>query len=198
MAFLTEYLFLLRVLAAVINSLFSFWWDVTNDWGLDLLKFEVPRNPDQYRQNLNRQHSGTWDGSQTQTENHAFQDKRRYRQSCRGLRPVLLYPRAIYPILIFVNLLLRMTWSIKLSTHVQTPLDGSFAFFWLEVAELVRRWLWVFIRVEWETIKIGEEKFVIPLVDHIEDEDGYEMISTPVLAEVKYLSTFFSFQLDPL
>ena len=26
-----------RVLAVLVNSLYSFWWDVTNDWGLSLL-----------------------------------------------------------------------------------------------------------------------------------------------------------------
>jgi len=25
--------------------------------------------------------------------------------------------------------------------------------FWLEMGELVRRWLWVFVRVEWEVVK---------------------------------------------
>ena len=25
--------------------------------------------------------------------------------------------------------------------------------FWLEVAEVVRRWMWVFVRVEWEVVK---------------------------------------------
>jgi hypothetical protein len=143
---------------------------VTNDWGLDLLKCEVPQNRDQYvllPQNSTDNFQEVLQGDESpnpspQTESHALQNKdvfkRRYRQSCSGLRPVLLYPRAIYPILVFLNLLLRMTWSIKLSTHVQSPRDGSFAFFWLEVAELVRRWLWVFVRVEWEAIRIGEDK----------------------------------------
>jgi EXS family len=76
--------------------------------------------------------------------------KYRPRQSCySGLRSVLLYPRAVYPAMIFLNLLLRMTWSIRLSTHVHATRDGTLVFFWLEVAELVRRWLWVFVRVEW-------------------------------------------------
>jgi hypothetical protein len=79
-----------------------------------------------------------------------------------------------------------MTWSIKLSTHVQSPHDGSFTFFWLEVAELVRRWLWVFIRLEWEAIKIGEDKVVTPLLDdHSGDEGGYEMVPT---SDAVYLS----------
>jgi hypothetical protein len=80
------------------------------------------------------------------------------RRSCVGLRPILLYSRAVYPVLIFVNLLLRMTWSIKLSTHVDAMRDGSVGFFWLEVGEIVRRWLWVFLRVEWEVIKNTRDK----------------------------------------
>lgn len=30
-----------RLLSVFINSLFSFWWDVTNDWGLDLLRWHT-------------------------------------------------------------------------------------------------------------------------------------------------------------
>ena len=50
-----------------------------------------------------------------------------------------------------------MTWSIRLSPHVQATRDGALVFFWLEVAELVRRWLWVFVRVEWEVIKKAQD-----------------------------------------
>lgn len=52
---------------------------------------------------------------------------------------------------IFVNFLLRFTWSIKLSAHLH--MSGALFFFWLEVAELLRRWIWVFFRVEWEYVK---------------------------------------------
>ncbi len=169
-----------------MNSLYSFWWDVTHDWGLDLLRLE----PDRQQLRLPRLHSPAPlikldDDSNPSIEsspveihhvppmNHSI--KRQYRQSCRGLRPILFYPRAMYPILIFLDLLLRMTWSVKLSTHVQTSRDGSFAFFWLEVAELVRRWLWVFIRVEWEAVKNGEENVSISVLD---DEDEYQMVPT--------------------
>lgn len=165
-----------------MNSLYSFWWDVTNDWGLDLLRLE----PDRQQPRLPRSRSPTPLINLDDDENPSIKSsveshdipqsiKHRYRQSCRGLRPVLFYPRAIYPILIFLNLLLRMTWSVKLSTHVQSSRDGSFAFFWLEVAELVRRWLWVFIRVEWEAVKNGEVKASISVMD---DEDEYEMVPT--------------------
>jgi hypothetical protein len=46
-----------------------------------------------------------------------------------------------------------MTWSVKLSSHLHSSAEGSELIFWLEMAELVRRWLWVFIRVEWEVVK---------------------------------------------
>jgi hypothetical protein len=181
--------FLRRLLAAVVNSLFSFWWDVTNDWGLDLLRFEPSQNHDRQPLNLARMQSAipllhhNENSASPNESHHAFQtnglSKHRYRQSCRGLRTVLLFPRVIYPVLLFLNLLLRMTWSIKLSTHVQPPRDGSLAFFWLEVAELVRRWLWVFIRVEWEAIKLGEESTSTPALEDCTDEGEYEMVSEP-------------------
>jgi hypothetical protein len=46
-----------------------------------------------------------------------------------------------------------LTWSIKLSSHLHSKTEGSVAIFWLEMAEVARRWMWVFVRVEWEVIK---------------------------------------------
>jgi len=72
-----------------------------------------------------------------------------------GLRPRLLYPLPVYPLALFINLILRLTWSVKLSSHLHARAqgEGSLLIFWLEVAELVRRWVWVFIRVEWEIVR---------------------------------------------
>ncbi|KAH9485107.1 Protein ERD1-like protein 1 [Psilocybe cubensis] len=190
-------LFRLWLLAAAVNSLYSFWWDVTNDWGLDLLKIERTKAVDRHIPRpliLPRLHSGTpLVNSRTSLDSQSSEDhppvrielsdppKYRHRQSCFGLRTILFYPRAIYPVLIFVNLLLRMIWSVKLSTHMQSSRDGSVAFFWLEVAELVRRWLWVFVRVEWELIKKTHDKVPTSLSDERSGDEGeYEMIpNTP-------------------
>lgn len=86
---------------------------------------------------------------------------------------------AAYPALIILNLVLRMAWSIKLSLHIHTKTTGSAASLWMEIAEIVRRWLWVFVRVEWESIKkaqAGDAKV------HVEynsgDEVDYELIGT--------------------
>ena len=70
------------------------------------------------------------------------------------MRATLLYPLPVYPPLIFLNLVLRLTWSVKLSSHLHASAgEGSLVIFWLEVAEVLRRWMWVFVRVEWEVVK---------------------------------------------
>ncbi len=76
-----------------------------------------------------------------------------------GLRSRLLYPLPIYYLAIFLNLILRLTWSIKLSSHLhaQAQGEGSLFIFWVEVAEIFRRWVWVFIRVEWEIVRRSQE-----------------------------------------
>lgn len=76
-----------------------------------------------------------------------------------GLRARLLYPLPVYPLALFINLVLRLTWSIKLSSHLHARAlgEGSLVIFWVEVAELVRRWIWVFIRVEWEIVRRAQD-----------------------------------------
>ncbi|KAH9931084.1 EXS-domain-containing protein [Epithele typhae] len=93
-----HHLFRLWLLAAAVNSLYSFWWDRSGAASPDV--------------------------------------------SVR-LRPTLLYPLAVYPLAILVDLILRLTWSASWRPdHL-----------WIELAEVVRRWMWVFLRVEWETVK---------------------------------------------
>ena len=146
---------------------------MTNDWGLNLLNFDPsniqqPRIPKQSPQPRRHSNHSVLNGSSTTLialeRPHSPAElsgswRYRRRQSCHGLRSVLLYPRAVYPTMIFFDLLLRMTWSIRLSTHVHATQDGALVSFWLEVAELVRRWLWVFVRVEWEVVKKAQDVF---------------------------------------
>ena len=51
--------------------------------------------------------------------------------------------------------------------------------FWLEVAEILRRWLWVFVRVEWEIVrKIQEGASLKEERDALLTDDGqFEMIT---------------------
>lgn len=206
-----------RLLAVFVNSAYSFWWDITNDWGFDLLKPEPSATSSQRiplkRLLLPQLHYGTplitrrssdasptgseFDGSQspspayplnhqkshsslkginnvqvvshhvktasssTMASTHSHVQREDYPY---GLRPILLYPLTVYPLLIFVNLILRMSWSAKLSPHLHSAGDGSVVAFWLEAAEILRRWLWVFIRVEWEVVKRIQ---VAPVVERV-------------------------------
>lgn len=86
-----------------------------------------------------------------------FQLRRTTSDRAWGLRPTLLYPLPVYPLAVFFNFILRFTWSLKLSSHLHEYADGAAIIFWIELAELLRRWIWVFLRVEWETIKNGEQ-----------------------------------------
>ena len=55
------------------------------------------------------------------------------------------------------NLLLRLAWSLKLSSHLNARAGGGALVFTVEAAEVFRRWVWVFLRVEWECVRREEE-----------------------------------------
>lgn len=68
----------------------------------------------------------------------------------RGLRPELHFSEtAVYYLAIFVDLALRFTWSLKLSSKLHTISEIESGVFMMEVLELLRRWMWVFFRMEW-------------------------------------------------
>lgn len=79
-----------------------------------------------------------------------------------GLRAVLLFPLAVYPFAIAADLVLRLTWSAKLSSHLHAFLDGDRAIFAIEAAEMLRRWMWVFLRVEWEVVRERAVRAALP------------------------------------
>ncbi|EIN11759.1 EXS-domain-containing protein [Punctularia strigosozonata HHB-11173 SS5] len=159
-------LFRLWLLSAAVNSLYSFWWDLTNDWGLDLLKPKSSLH--ERRISLPRSlllptlHSGRASGSLDSTLSGEKPSLAQAHTNGHvpsypwGLRRTLLYPLPVYPLVVFFNLILRMTWSMKLSSHLHSSSEGSVVIFWIEVAEIFRRWMWVFLRIEWEVIKKSE------------------------------------------
>lgn len=58
--------------------------------------------------------------------------------------------KEIYYGVIVVDLLLRCTWSFKLSPHLDHFNDLEGGIFLMEALEVFRRWLWIFFRVETE------------------------------------------------
>lgn len=73
-----------------------------------------------------------------------------------GLRPLLLFNDPfVYYMAIGLNLVLRFTWSLKLSSHLHMLAELEGGIFIVEALELIRRWVWVFFRIEWEAVKKG-------------------------------------------
>ncbi|KAK0618520.1 EXS-domain-containing protein [Bombardia bombarda] len=109
------------LVACLVNSLYSFYWDVAKDWDLTLFANARERNaPD-----------------------HPF-----------GLRRRLLIHRpGVYYAVIVIDLLLRCTWSLKLSPHLDHVSDFESSIFLIQFLEVFRRWVWIFFRVEAEWIR---------------------------------------------
>ncbi|KAM3086547.1 protein-ER retention protein [Clarireedia jacksonii] len=138
-------LYRLWLLSVLINSLYSFYWDITKDWDLLLLVPSASRNP------------------------------------AYPLRPRLYLPtKDIYYIAIFLDFLLRFTWSLKLSPHLDHFADFESGIFLMEVLEVARRWMWIFLRVETEWgrekggangVLMGPGADEVLLGDYMDDED---------------------------
>ncbi|GAA6010408.1 hypothetical protein JCM10207_005214 [Rhodosporidiobolus poonsookiae] len=235
-------LFRLWVLAVLVNSLYSFWWDVTNDWGLSLLTrsgwssspsvsfafIHPPANPSSHgyaplsssagstrhppppsrttssthspvhgraRSTAGgmlappgsglaaggEDHSVTFPppssrpgspasgtatpGASTPSKGprplhhghaRAFSTAAAPNLSYPFLRPILLLPDPmIYYLCVALDLLLRFTWSLKLSPHLHNAQEVEAGVFVVELMEVVRRWMWVYLRIEWEAVRKG-------------------------------------------
>jgi hypothetical protein len=108
--------------AVLLNSLYSFYWDVAKDWDLTLLSSNshVRAAPD-----------------------HPYGLRRH-----RAFRPA-----GIYYAITALDLVLRCTWALKLSPHLAGLGGPEGSIFLVEVLEVVRRWVWIFFRVETEYVR---------------------------------------------
>lgn len=71
-----------------------------------------------------------------------------------GLRRRLyIGPPNTYYGVILLDLMLRCTWSLKLSPHLDHIADFESSIFIIEFLEVFRRWVWIFFRVETEWIR---------------------------------------------
>ena len=121
-------LYRLWLFAVAFNSFYSFYWDVAKDWDLTLFS------------SLSRPSSA----SQLHiTQNYPY-----------GLRPRLYFPSPnFYYLVIALDLMLRCTWSLKLSPHLDHFADFESGIFLMELLEVGRRWMWIFFRVETEWVR---------------------------------------------
>lgn len=73
-----------------------------------------------------------------------------------SIRKTRVYPSIIYVVCIIFDFFLRITWSLKLSSHLHLGSAGTTTLF--EFLELTRRFLWNFLRIEFECIKQNQLK----------------------------------------
>jgi len=107
--------------ACLVNSLYSFYWDVAKDWDLTLFSEDRERNaPD-----------------------HPFGLRRR----------LLIHKPAVYYAVIAMDLVLRCTWTLKISARLDRISDFESSIFLIQFLEVFRRWVWIFFRVETEWIR---------------------------------------------
>ncbi|XP_039070273.1 SPX and EXS domain-containing protein 1-like isoform X2 [Hibiscus syriacus] len=128
----------LWLFSSFVNSLYSFYWDVTRDWDLSvftrIFKFNKPN-------------------------------------CCSNL----LYGRQwVYFWVLGSNLVLRCTWTYKLSAHLR---HNYLTVFTVTTLEMLRRFQWIFFRVENEWNKITKSSSQIPMAD-IPREDEKLLDST--------------------
>ncbi|RWR75666.1 SPX and EXS domain-containing protein 1 [Cinnamomum micranthum f. kanehirae] len=124
----------LWLLSSVLNSLYSFYWDVTRDWDLSvfsrIFKFKNPH-----------------------------------------LCSNILYGRRwVYYWAIGSNLILRCTWTYKLSAHLR---HNYLTVFTIAALEMLRRFQWVFFRVENEWNKMAlKPSLQVSMSDVPNEEDS--------------------------
>ncbi|KAL3340578.1 hypothetical protein AABB24_028959 [Solanum stoloniferum] len=122
----------LWLLSGVVNSLYSFYWDLTRDWDLScftrIFKFSRP-----------------------------------------NALSYLLYGRKwVYFWVIGTNLILRCTWTYKLSSHLRHNYLTVFA---ITALEIFRRFQWAFFRVENEWNKMNSKQNIqLSTIDKPNDE----------------------------
>lgn len=109
------------VAACLVNSLYSFYWDVAKDWDLTLFSGRRERNSPEHAPGLRRR--------------------------------LMVGGPALYYLVIAVDLMLRCTWSLKLSPHLDHIVDFESSIFVIEFLEVFRRWVWIFFRVETEWLR---------------------------------------------
>lgn len=83
-----------------------------------------------------------------------FSSARSSHMHAYGLRPRLYFPSTkFYYAAMMTDLLLRCTWSLKLSPHLDHFADFESGIFLMEILEVGRRWMWIFFRVETEWVR---------------------------------------------
>jgi hypothetical protein len=200
----SSFYFYLWIMSVLLNSIFSFWWDVTHDWGLEMLRWDtwtntstmvaqgvksfhkksfssIPMTTMPAKQSASsptkdssgrkspslssgsnnthlRPHhmlGGSQNGNGNAGSSQASQLNHSRSRSAflRAPEHVMLFPPIVYQLAVLCDLILRFAWSLKLSSHLHHIIELESTAFYLEAMEILRRWAWTFLRMEWEVCK---------------------------------------------
>jgi hypothetical protein len=135
------------VLACLLNSLYSSYWDIVNDWGIS-----VPQILSWYHHYHHHHHHHHHHYHQVHRKADLEEEQEELAPSSpSGVAPNrLLFPGDrwwIYVGVIVLNLALRHTWIVGLLTTSHH--SGPKLSFLLQALELLRRAVWILVRLEW-------------------------------------------------
>jgi len=125
---------------AVVNSSFSYYWDLTHDWDLPMVKKLVFPSSSSASSGGggNNNENNIIAEIESNAENEAF--------APYGLRNNRLYKApAVYYFACATNLMLRVSWTYKLAAHLR---KNSRTVFFVSALEIVRRFQWSIFRIE--------------------------------------------------
>ena len=132
--------------AALANTLYGFYWDVAKDWDLTLLSASPKR----------------------ERAAAVAQDRPFGLRLVRAFRPVAVYYAAVAG-----DLALRCGWALRLSTWLAARVGGAESvLFMVELLEALRRWVWVFFRLETEWVRCQSAGGPDILLGNYKDDDS--------------------------
>ena len=143
-------LYQLWLITVFANSFYSFYWDVAKDWDLTLFESlgDTARswlsNKPRLIGYLNGSANGLPSGQAVLTREEYPYGLRRYRY---------IHAPSVYYVVIALDLMLRCTWSFKLSPHLDRLNNLEGGIFVIQLLEVFRRWVWIFLRVETEWVR---------------------------------------------
>jgi hypothetical protein len=173
------------VATSVINTVYSYIWDIMMDWGLIQISINMntkgnnnntsSSSSNSNNSNNNNNNNNSNSNSNSNNNNNSNINRTVY-FNCLRLRPLCFYPTYYYVFASIINLVLRFGWMAN-QLSVFQDLHASQLILIIEVSEVFRRSIWNIFRVEWEIInKTRKERNADKCDD--EDPEDYDYLLT--------------------
>ena len=180
------------ILCFTLATLFQFAWDIFQDWGILQIQWPSLRNHTvSTTQTFSVQFGGisVWE---------VFERLNEVTITMRTKR--LLGPKWIYVTVMGVNLALRFAWTLTLlPPHPNSETWSFYATFmnhlipFIAAAEIIRRMVWGFFRLEWEQIEVLQKA---NLVDYLDDLEHVRVFTDLCSINLSHCLLFSVFLID--